>query len=1257
MFKLQRLEITGFKSFADYTEIVFTDNGITSIVGPNGCGKSNFSEAVAWVLGEQSAKSLRGSEMQDVIFQGTKKRKPSGMAEVVLHLIRTEEITEESELDEIDQTLGDFDDKAVSLEEIEASAIFEVKKIESADEFPEILIENEATDSDAAIAQVSTKQLSKRRWRPRKLALDFAVGEAVSVTRRLYRSGESEYLLNGKSCRLRDIHDLFSGTGLSGTSYAIVEQGRIGQILSAKPSDRRALIEEAAGISKFRTRQRAAELRLESAKTNLRRISDIVSEIDNRANSLRRQAAKTKRYKILREEFRQLLRQVFSAEGEKLFEILTELQEKLSQASELGENLSLEVLATENIVRQATSKSREAEQFLADLREKSAESALQRDRSLREIDYKRNQTNDLDERLNSLKIEIEATRERLAQVSEDCLRLATEEQEQRKEGEKENSELQIAEQNYQQKSAKLREIEAEAEKLRSELMLHTTVFERLAENKRQLENSLDRLEERAEGLEKEGFRAETELADAAKEIAKAKNEVFAAKEKLETLRTEKSTAAIETNDSRETLKLADKEFYALREKFSRNKHRLETLRELEEKRTVYAPGVQKLFAAQDKIGVTFLGTLADNLKVESKYEKAVETIFGDFLQAVFVSSGEDALKVSNWAAENKIGRICSLIFDEKPKISKKPKASKLQIHDVLGVSDELLQNLSDVLEREINAQIVENLEDAVDSTNEISVTFDGDLLFGGKMIVSGKANVNEKNTSLLAFKRELRELETNFQTLSSEVEKNEKTVDSLRKALAEKENLVSILNTKIQIAEREVFSREMAAKNLAQDFERAERHRKVVVDEKTQISNEQKEVRTRIAKVENDSLNAENSRAFAENALTKISENHVSARTEIENENRILGEKRAEFAASAERRRSISSALRRLEIEQKELEIRLARQSLEQEDFKRRAEELQNSITELQTKIALFDDDKSTEQNYIEDAAQNLKLSREKADDAAKLLAELNQQSAQARNNRAELEVQQAESLTRLQNLHENCVQELSLSLEQLVETTNSDENFDAESGRNRLDDLREKLENFGAVNMLALEELTETEERLLFLTSQRQDIVDGINSAEEALREIKHRSRERFREAFVAINENFREFFFELFGGGQGEMNLIEAEDILDSGIEIVAQPPGKRLQNLLLLSGGEKAMTAIALVLAIFRFRPSPFCLLDEVDAPLDDANISRFVGKVEEMSENTQFIVITHSKRTMEAARALYGVTMEEPGVSKVVSVKFD
>ena len=490
MFKLQRLEITGFKSFADYTEIVFTGSGITAVVGPNGCGKSNVSDCIAWVLGEQRAKSLRGEEMKDVVFQGTNKRKPSGMAEVVLHLVRDDEMlfeADEDELGDIDETLSKIDAKAVDVDELE---------LQSENFEPETLnleLETAKAAQVGSIQTVQTKIKTKRHWKPRSFALEFAPGEAVSVTRRLYLSGESEYQLNGKNCRLRDIQDLFAGTGLSGAHYALIEQGKIGQILSSKPSDRRNLIEEAAGISKFRTRQRAAEARLESAKTNLSRISDIVSEIDKQATSLRRQAAKTRRYKILREEFRETLRQVYSAEGKHLSELVDELEEKLAVAIKTEREVFANVAEKDEAFREATNKARESEENLSQLRAAHSENALERDRNLREQRYQQEQITNLTERSATLKSEIEATEQRLKLFNSEIERLKKDEQKERAEAEKAEISLHEAETKYQTKVKDLRELEGKLETERAELMAHTSAVGRFAEIELQLANTVERL--------------------------------------------------------------------------------------------------------------------------------------------------------------------------------------------------------------------------------------------------------------------------------------------------------------------------------------------------------------------------------------------------------------------------------------------------------------------------------------------------------------------------------------------------------------------------------------------------------------------------------------------------------------------------------------------------------------------------------------------------------------------------------------------
>ena len=516
MFKLKRLEITGFKSFADYTEILFTGDGITAIVGPNGCGKSNVADAIAWVLGEQRVKHLRGGAMQDVIFQGSRNRQPSGMAEVVMHMVRDEVVEHEPDIEDIDSTLEQLDDQVIDIDAVEAAEAlpeapdeYAAQAIAASSEFavnPEIATAGSTEDATAAIS-TSPKAQHKRHWRRRNLALEFAPGEAVSVTRRLYRSGESEYLLNDRPCRLRDIQDLFSGTGLAGGHYAIIEQGRIGQILSAKPMDRRTIIEEAAGITKFRVRQRAAEARLDSARSNLSRISDIISEIDRQVNSLRRQAAKARRYQVFREELRGLLRHVFVAEDRKLTKLLDETQAKLLEASAMERSVADDLERQEEAARGATHEARKTEDDLAAARAAAAEAVLRRDRQTRERAYQEEQVISLEKRKNDVGAEIDALSERLVLVEAECKRLQEDDARLTAEAEQSVASLRSAEDSYAEKLSIASKAEGEIESARADLLKHTAVAERLREIARQLEGTLERLGVQAEGLAREGERA------------------------------------------------------------------------------------------------------------------------------------------------------------------------------------------------------------------------------------------------------------------------------------------------------------------------------------------------------------------------------------------------------------------------------------------------------------------------------------------------------------------------------------------------------------------------------------------------------------------------------------------------------------------------------------------------------------------------------------------------------------------------------
>jgi chromosome segregation protein len=1291
MFKLKRLEITGFKSFADYTEILFTGEGITAIVGPNGCGKSNVADAIAWVLGEQRVKHLRGGAMQDVIFQGSRNRPPSGMAEVVMHMVRDEVIEHEADIEDIDSTLEQIDEQLIDIDavipvetapdqESDTQAVASETSASESPMTPGVAPEAGVEDQEAATGG-ATKVQHKRHWRRRNLALEFAPGEAVSVTRRLYRSGESEYLLNDRPCRLRDIQDLFSGTGLAGGHYAIIEQGRIGQILSAKPMDRRTIIEEAAGITKFRVRQRAAEARLESARTNLSRISDIISEIDRQVNSLRRQAAKARRYGVIREELRELLRHVFVAEDRKLTRLLDETQAKLQEASAMERSVAEELERQEEAARGATHEARKTEDNLAATRAAAAEAVLRRDRQARERAYQEEQVISLEKRKSEVGAEIDALSERLGLVEAECKRLHEDDARLRTEADQSVASLRTAEESYAEKLAIAAKAEAEIESARADLLKHTAVAERLREIARQLEGTLERLGVQAEGLAREGERAAAQHAERQAEADAFNIEINAARQHIATLHAERERAVDAVVQGHESVSDTEAELTRLRDEYSRTKHRLESLQELDERRAYYSSAVQLLFSEDSAPrDFHFIGTLADALNVEAKWERAVEGVFGSSLQSIVVPTPDDAARAAQWLRENNGGRASFLVaglhggseeinalacdVEERPALSisfaNEAIAEDLKLADLLGAPRELLSVLNRTLPEKMNARLAANLDDAMTkslATGEVFVTLNGDWVASGQFVSAGDARALEEGAGLLTFKRELRELEARAEVLSAECDSAEELASKARANLVGLEDAVVILNEAIGREEREAMARELTATGLANEIERAERHLRVVADDAARVELERVEVERRRSSAIIDAAEAESARVATTTAVTTATALLAEARRAAESESEGLGGQRAAAAAANERRRGTAAELRRMEAEYADLAARVERHRLELVEMTERIAALRESIANLEYQAGTVVEEREKEEREIAGLSARLEEARQQADALAAQLSDLNRHAAEVRDLRAGIEVQRAEAQARLTFVRENCAAELNQSLEDLARQQPIDDEFDLEAAQARVEELRVRIEGFGGVNMMALEELAENEARLLFLTTQRRDIVDSISSTEEALREIKRRSRERFRHAFEQINKNFSELFQELFGGGKGEMSLIEADDVLESGIDVIAQPPGKRLQNVLLLSGGEKAMAALALVLGIFHYRPSPFCLLDEVDAPLDEANVGRFTDKVAQMSADTQFIVITHNKRTMEMARALYGVTMQEVGVSKLVSVRFE
>ncbi|HEU4433745.1 MAG TPA: hypothetical protein VFR51_10125, partial [Pyrinomonadaceae bacterium] len=847
-------------------------------------------------------KHLRGGEMKDVIFQGSRNRPPSGMAEVVMHLVRDEVDTPEPDIEDIDSTLEKIDDRLVNIDPLLAQDATPETETTVTTEGAEAIETAIDPGGNPAAAPATPKTPHKRHWRRRNLALEFAPGESVSVTRRLYRSGESEYLLNDKICRLRDIQDLFSGTGLAGGHYAIIEQGRIGQILSAKPMDRRTIIEEAAGITKFRVRQRATEARLESARSNLSRISDIVSEIDRQVNSLRRQAAKARRYGVLREELRELLRHVYVAEDRKLASVLEDTNTKLSEVTELELAIAGDLTQREEAARAATQEARNLEDELSNVRAAAAEAVLQRDRQARECVYQQEQLSEIEKRRGEVTAEIEGLTSRLILIEAECLRLQQEDARLREESDRSASELRTAEESYAEKLARASAAEAEIENARAELLSQTAIAERVREIARQLESTLERLGQQAEGLAREGDRAASQHAERKLEAEELSRELHEARARVARLQAERETAVDAVVRGHEAVSDTEAQLTRVRDEHSRASHRLESLKELDHRRTYYSPAVQLVFSSDDTPrNFHFIGTLADALNVDAKWERAVEGVLGSSLQSIVVPTPEDAVRAAQWLRENNGGRASFLVaglhggsdeaegtrglltttlacrLEERRALANSQTEDfreDLRISDLLGAPQQLVTVLKRTLPQKMNARLAANLDDAMlqsIATGETYVTLNGDWIASGQFVSAGDARDLEEGAGLLAFKRELRELEARALALAAEVEVASAAAREARARLVGLEDAVVTLNEAIGREEREALQQQLTVSGLEQEVERAERHMRVVGQDSLRVEEERIDIEQRRTRALEEAETAEAARESAADNVIRAS--------------------------------------------------------------------------------------------------------------------------------------------------------------------------------------------------------------------------------------------------------------------------------------------------------------------------------------------------------------------------------------------------
>lgn len=1164
MLQLDRLEIDGFKSFHEKAELTFP-GAITAVVGPNGCGKSNICDAVAWALGEQSARLLRGEKMDDVIFNGSARRHPLGMAEVTLTLRSSN---------------GDF---------------------------------------------VET-------------------GGKISVGRRVYRDGEGEYFLNGKKVRLKDVQDILYGTGLGVRAYSIIEQGKIDQVLSSRPQDRRRLIEEAAGITKYKIRKRSAELKLEETRANLTRVNDIVAEVERACNSLKRQAARAQRYTerttLLREKRAILARARFDKLMGEAELARAALELKRDEESSGAAELALREAAQAQTRQQALDSRSQSEQGRENLSRLTA--AVEKEDAT--IEMARRTETEVGARRLAISRDLEELESETVVRADEAARLGKLLAECRDAFESVQKLKTSVSAERQQAGERLAARESALEKTRDELA--GAAAERAAARNARYEIDL--------GLERTASEA-SRLAQAIEKTAASLSELdlgLTSAEGEEIRLRGFTSEAAQNHQTQEDLirsaagrvEQAENRRALLREESAGIEQRARSLEEIRDAREKIAQETDQHLRQR---GIPTAGLLAEKMVPRPGWERVLDRLLAEELVALLIDSGSDmAQAVVHLAAS---GGGTSLL-DGSWRLDTSGSESW---RTALVNYDELSPAIRSALPR---VRFVETGEEARAGARshpgELFAAATGDVARGALWRPPGPATAEE---GLLRLKRNLEETRRRLATLASQLSESESDLAAAREERAALDKTLPTLDAARRQAEADeaVFTARLA--QLRQDRQRSSQELATLTEEDFRAAQE----KLRLA--------ARRELALAEE--TRVEEAEIALRSRIEELSGEIGQLRLEAAAAAEResaaREQFEGTRERLAAVEREGTALAARDETagrKRDQWHQEAQELdrrqETSRQEAREARGRRDEGLTARENAAREFETLSAQAAERAaaaGEAEAAVARVRAAFEEVRQRRFDAEMLATRVSSELDHARQDCRKEFNSPPEELPAAALAPGELDTLEADAA--EIASQVEKMGPVNVLAFEEYEEQRQRLEFLTSQRQDLEASIASLMETIRKINATSSERFAEAFHKINGYFSGLFQRLFRGGTAQMRLLDENDLLDSGIEITAQPPGKRNQSILLLSGGEKAMVAIALLMAIFKYKPSPFCILDEVDAPLDEANIDRYADLIREMSEETQFIAITHNKRTMEKANSLYGVTMEEPGCTRIVSVRFD
>ena len=1172
----KRIEMQGFKSFADPVNIELND-GVTCIIGPNGSGKSNISDALRWVLGEQSSRQLRGSKMQDVIFAGTATRKPKGMAEVTLVI-----------------------------------------------------------DNSAGI-----------------LPLEY---NEVAVTRRMYRSGESEYLINGNPCRLRDIRELFMDTGIGVEGYSIIGQGKIADIVSSKPESRREIFEEAAGVVLYKTRKNEAENKLKAATLDLDRVRDIINEIEGRIDGLKDESEKATEYLELKSRYKTLGINIILHNLEKLESDISSGKEEMQA---LKQNIE-ETSAKLNVMDEEIENTRLAD---ADLNEKYAEANAKLLSTIDELGVitsggkiNHERLINIEKELERIDLELSGAAEKLTAEKEELSRLEENEKVVNSEVDAVRSELDKAVMEYNEHSRRNTDINIASEKLKDEIISLTNQnvqrnaeINTLSSYKNTLEERKETLTDDYEGRDRTESDNRARLSDLTSDLQNKEEALNRSKARLD----EVSDNIISASESIERI---NSEIDEISHKSAHAAARRNTIEEMEANYEGYNNTVRTLMQ-RNQSGI--IGTVSDIIEVPADYVTAVETALGGALQHIVCKDDASAKAAINWLKSSKSGRATFLPVESV-------KADRLRLDSSVETSKGFIGIASEMVETEDKyREIVDYLlcrvliADSMDNAVSISkkniggyriVTLEGEVINAFGAITGGR--FSNKTANLLDRKKEIGTLSAQIEAYTKQIDdlgsqktdaekkreslRNER--EELRLSIGQLEIKFNVLKSDIEHAESMVKADEGAVEryksemqSIEQDLERAD---KMIGEYRSKIEESEKEIKKAEEEAEKLMTEAEEMAPLIEEDNEKI----VALKIKIgENEARVL---------------SGNEMIERVRDSISDLETSIEENSVEKEDLARQKELLTNTGAESGDKEQSLREEKDNLETLIEELSASIEANKDKSEKLLAAQKDSRNSLEQTKDESYKLDVKIARSEPLSETQKEKLWDEFEVSYAEALDMRSED--FAITAGNKESREIRLRLAELGEVNVGSIEEYKAVSKRYEFMTAQEADISKAMNELNEIISNMDKTIKTKFKENFDKVVVNFEESFKELFGGGYAEIRLEDETKPLESGIEITAQPPGKKLKNINLLSGGEKTLTAIALMFAVLKAKPTPFVILDEVEAALDEVNIERFSDYLKNFG-NIQFALITHQKATMEHADVLYGVTMPEQGISRMLSLK--